>query len=74
METNANVLPIISGAAIGVMRLRTLIAAAKLEKLGMKRSKGPSALSMLKRELGIKGSSEHIIAVAELSLQNVASW
>lgn len=72
METNA--LPVISGAAIGVFRLRTLISAAKLEQKGMRRSRGPSAVAMLKRELGIKGDTARVIAVAELSLSNVAHW
>jgi hypothetical protein len=72
METN--VLPVISGAQIGVLRLKTLIAAAKLERLGMKRSKGPSATAILKRELGVKGDSARVIAIAELSLSNVAHW
>lgn len=72
---NTNDLPVISGAAIGVLRLRTLISAAKLETKGLKRSRGlPSALSLLKRELGVKGSAERVIAIAEVSLANVAHW
>lgn len=71
METNT--LPVLSGAAIGVFRMRTLIAAAKLEQKGMRR-KGASAVSILKKELGVKGDTARVIAIAELSLANVAHW
>jgi len=71
METNE--IPVISGSAIGVFRLKTLISGAKLEQKGMRRN-GQSCLSILKRELGIKGNADRIIAIAEKSLANVANW
>lgn len=64
---------VISGAAIGVFRLRTLISALKLEIQGMSR-KGTSAYVLLKRELGIKGSREKVLAQAEQCLADVAKW
>lgn len=72
METTDNI-PVISGAAIGVLRLKTLIEGAKLEQKGL-RKRGQSCLSLLKRELGVKGNSARVIAIAEVSLANVAHW
>lgn len=72
METSKNI-PVVTGAAIGVLRLKTLIAGAKLEQKGMRRN-GQSCLSILKRELGVKGNADRVIAIAEVSLANVAHW
>ena len=55
---------IITGPAINVFRLRTLISALKLEILGMKR-RGRSAYSILKDELRISGNREKVLAKAE---------
>lgn len=49
----------ITGPAINVFRLRTLISALKLEMLGMKR-RGKSAYAILKDELGISGSRQKV--------------
>lgn len=68
-----NATKVISGAAIGVFRLKVLIAACKLEGQGMKR-RGDSALKILKRELHIKGNRASVIEAAELSLANVERW
>lgn len=66
---------VITGKKIGVLRLRTLITAAKLEEVGMKRSRNlPSALSVLKKELGVKGNHASVIAAAEAALKDVANW
>lgn len=68
-----NATKVISGAAIGVFRLKVLISACKLEAKGMKR-RGVSALSLLKREMHLKGSRDKVIEAAELSLANVDLW
>lgn len=64
---------VISGKQIGIFRLSTLISAAKLELTGLKR-RGVSAHSILKRELGLKGNRENVIAQAEEIKANVADW
>lgn len=64
---------VISGRAIGVVRLATLIKACELEALGLKR-RGSSALSILKRELGVRGNREKVLTVARECLANVQNW
>lgn len=64
---------IISGKNIGVFRLRVLISACELEGEGLKR-RGVSALSILKRELRVKGNRETVLDAARASLANVANW
>lgn len=64
---------VISGKQIGIFRLTALISAAKLELTGLKR-RGASAHSILKRELGLKGNRENVIAQAEEIKANVANW
>ena len=49
---------------IRVFRLFSLIQGARLEGLGLRRSRGKSSFSMLKKELGLKGTREEIIAAA----------
>lgn len=41
-------------------RLLALRGALKLECLGMKRSRGPSAFSIVKREFGFKGTKQAV--------------
>ena len=41
-------------------RLCALRGALKLEKMGLRRSKGPSAYSMIKHEFGLKGNMESV--------------
>lgn len=55
---------IITGENIENFRLLTLIKACELEALGLKRH-GRSALSILKEELGIKGSRAKVLAYAK---------
>lgn len=55
---------IITGKNIERFRLLTLIKACELEAIGLKR-RGPSALSILKRELGVKGSRAKVLAIAK---------
>ena len=64
---------IISGAAIGIFRLKVLIEAAKLELIGLKR-RGASAHALLKRELGVKGNRQSVIDQAEAALYDVTHW
>lgn len=42
-------------------RLRTLHSALKLEAKGMKRSRGPTAYSIIKKELGLQGSRQKVL-------------
>lgn len=64
---------VITGRHVGVARLRVLISACELEGKGLKR-RGSSALSILKRELGCKGSREGVLRYAREVLANVANW
>ncbi len=64
---------IVTGKNIGILRLRTLISACELEGKGLKR-RGSSALSILKRELGVKGNRETVLEAARATLANVANW
>ena len=57
-------------AQISAYRLATLRTALKLEKLGMKMSRGPSALSVL-RGMGYKGKRDAILAQVT---QDVAAY
>ncbi len=55
---------IITGKSIEDFRLFALIKACELEAIGLKR-RGPSALSILKRELGVKGNRQKVLAWAK---------
>ena len=52
---------VLTGAQIPIARLMTLRAELKLEAAGMRRSRGPSALSILKKEFKWKGNREKIL-------------
>lgn len=65
---------VITGAHIGVFRLKVLIKGAELEAHGMKLTRGASSLSLLKRALGLKGNRERVIEQAKEILANVANW
>lgn len=56
---------------IALYRLATLRTALKLETYGLKSSRGPSALSILRSEYGYKGSRDKILAqvVADVAEQ-----
>jgi len=43
-------------------RLLTLRSMLKLEMLGMKRSRAPSAYSIIKKELGLRGTRAQVLA------------
>jgi hypothetical protein len=45
---------------IYLYRLSVLKAGLKLEKMGLKRGKGPSCYSQIKHEFGLKGSMESV--------------
>ena len=47
---------------IAVYRLATLRSALKLESRGLRISRGPTALSILRKEYGYKGKREAILA------------
>lgn len=63
----------IVGKKIGVYRLNVLIKACELEAQGLRR-RGSSALSILKRELGVKGSRETVLEAARHTLSKVGEW
>jgi hypothetical protein len=64
---------IISGKnKISLMRLLTLKSALKLEILGMHRSVSPSAYSIIKKELGFKGSRKKVLEQLEEHTKNRA--
>ena len=46
------------------MRFLALRSALKLELLGMKRSRSPSAYVLLKRDYGLKGNREKVLKKA----------
>lgn len=47
---------VVTGNDVSLFRLIALHKALKLEKIGMKLSRGRSALSIVKKEFGLKGS------------------
>ena len=49
---------------IDEMRFLALRSALKLELLGMKRSRSPSAYVLLKRDYGLKGNREKVLKKA----------
>jgi hypothetical protein len=64
---------VITGRAIGIIRLKTLISALKLEMLGMKK-RGDSAYKILKRELHCKGDKQGVLNYANEVLESVRDW
>lgn len=60
---------VITGSQIPLFRLKMLISGCKLEASGMRLTRGPSCLSILKRELGIKGNRAKVITQAETLLE-----
>ena len=73
LKQGNEIMKIITGKGIGGFRLRALISACELEAQGLTR-RGSSALSILKRELGVKGSRETVLTAAREMLANVANW
>jgi uncharacterized protein (DUF2141 family) len=59
---------------INLFRLCTLRTALKLETRGLRMSKGPTALSILKSEYGYKGDRAKVLAqvVADIATQMAA--
>ena len=49
---------------IRAFRLFSIIQGAKLEGIGMRRSRGPSCLTILKKEFGFKGTRDEILVEA----------
>lgn len=56
-------------AALEHLRLLTLSKALYLETKGMKRSRGPSALTIIKREFGFKGNAQSVYDQLKAKLQ-----
>jgi hypothetical protein len=61
---------VLTGSQIGHLRARTLLSALKLEIKGMRRSKGPSAYSIIKREYGFRGSRQSVCDQLSSILEN----
>jgi len=57
-------------AAIARYRLLALKSALKLEVLGMKRSRGPSVFSIVKKEFGFKGTKASVLEQFTQHIQN----
>lgn len=51
---------VITGKNIEAYRLMVLLSALKLEMLGIKRSKGRTAYSIIKSEFNLKGSRQSV--------------
>ena len=61
---------VITGEAIGAYRLMALYHALKLETKGMRRSRGPSALSTIKNEFGLTGGKFKVLEDFEFLLKS----
>jgi hypothetical protein len=53
---------IIVGSKVEAFRLLALRSMLELEIRGMRRSRAPSAYSIIKKELGLRGTREHVLA------------
>ena len=51
---------VITGENIGRYREKVLLSALKLELLGIKRSRGQTAYSIIKREFNLKGNRQSV--------------
>lgn len=56
---------------INAFRLLALKGALGLEVKGLRRSRGPSALSMVKREFGFKGSAASVLEQFKAHLKEI---
>lgn len=56
---------------IALYRLATLRSMLRLEIKGLKRSRGPSAYSILKNEYGLRGTRQQVLDEVVSLLQNV---
>lgn len=54
---------------LAYIRLCTIRSALKLEMLGMKRSRSPSAYVIAKRDLGITGNRANVLEQLELLIE-----
>ena len=63
---------VLTGTQIDMAQLLTLRAMLKLEMKGMKRSRAPSAYSMLK-QIGYKGSREQILEQLDAARADILS-
>lgn len=52
----------LTGEGITLFQLLTIARGLKLERLGMKLTRGPSCLSIAKKQFGFKGSREKVYA------------
>jgi hypothetical protein len=72
IEVSDNGMIAISGEkAISYYRLCVLRGAVKLEATGMRRT-GPSATSIAKRELGVKGNRTKVLAALQAAIEEMA--
>lgn len=61
---------VVDGDDVNLFRLIALHKALKLEKIGMKLSRGRSALSIVKKEFGLKGSINTVEPLFKAILEN----
>lgn len=52
---------VVTGNSISLFRMLSLRGSLRLEVRGMKRSRGPSAYSIIKDEFGLKGTKEKVL-------------
>ena len=69
VETFGNGGAVITGDSIGDYRLMALYYALRLETKGMRRSRGPSALSTIKKEFGLTGGKFKVLEDFESELK-----
>lgn len=62
---------VVTGRDIPVYRLLALKHALRLETMGLKMSRGPSAYSIIKREFGLKGDKRKVLAEFERLVETV---
>ena len=67
MENNITVIDTKEG--ISAFRLLALRGALRLESFGMRRSRGPSALAIVKAEFGLKGNAKTVLPQFEAMLR-----
>jgi hypothetical protein len=51
---------VLTGSQINQYRILVLLSALKLEMLGIKRSRGSTAYSILKKEFNLKGNQQSV--------------
>jgi hypothetical protein len=67
---NSTMSVVVPNDPMRIMQFFSLCGALKLETLGMKRSRSPSAYAIMKRQYGFKGNRAKVLQQAQM----VKSW